>query len=77
MRLSLLLILFAADASAVTVNETLTLGTLTIVPCPGYTLIHYADGILQYKCPSSGLKINWPCAHPVISTAAGNHSVAC
>jgi hypothetical protein len=74
MRLSLLLLLFAAEAGA----ETLTFqGILTIVPCPGYTLTHYADGVLQYKCPSPLLKINWPCAHPVISSSAGNHSVAC
>ncbi len=73
MRLSALLFLLAAQASA----ETLTFqNVLTIVPCPGYTLTHYADGVLQYKCPT-GFKINWPCAHPIITTSAGNHGVTC
>jgi hypothetical protein len=74
MRLSLLLLLFAAEVSA----ETLTFqNVLTIVPCSGYTLTHYADGILQYRCPS-GFKINWPCAHPSITTpSAGVRAVTC
>ncbi len=73
-RLRLLLALFAGQASAETLNFE---NVLTIVPCTGYTLTHYANGVLQYKCPS-GFKINWPCAHPVVSAPApGDHRIAC
>lgn len=77
-RSALLLLLLPIAASGVEVAETLTFeGHLTIVPCPGYTLKHYADGILQYKCPD-GFKINWPCAKPNVSAPSPSvHHLSC